>query len=95
MENLEIGCHNLMEDIVVQEVDALLASDGGCQCPICRSDVIALALNHLPPRYVTTNAGRVAVKLDSYASQNRADIISALSGALKLVRAYPRHDGTT
>ena len=91
MQHSEIGCHNLMEDIVAQEVDEVLASDGGCQCPVCRSDVIAHTLNHLPPRYVTTNAGRVAVKLDSYASQNRADIVSALSGALKLVRTNPRH----
>ena len=90
--NESIGYHNLMEDLVLQELDDVLASDGGCQCPICRTDVIALALNSLPPHYVTTNTGRIAVKLSGYASQNRADIIAAISAALKQVRRSPRHD---
>lgn len=86
-----VGFHNLMEDIVLQEVDSVLASDGGCQCPICRADTAAHALNHLPPRYVTTDLGRAAVKLDSYISQNRADVYAAISAALKVVRQNPRH----
>ena len=90
-EHENIGFHNLMEDIVLQEVDQILAADGGCQCPICRADTVAHALNHLPPRYVTTTTGRVAVKLDSHISQNRADIIAAISSAVKVVRQNPRH----
>ena len=44
-----------------------------------------------PPRYVTTDLGRAAVKLDSYISQNRADVYAAISAALKVVRQNPRH----
>ena len=49
--NVEMGLnyHNLMEDIVLQHVDRILEADGCCCCDICKSDVIAYALNHLPP----------------------------------------------
>lgn len=48
---MEMGLnyHNLMEDIVLQHVDRILEADGCCCCDICKSDVIAYALNHLPP----------------------------------------------
>ncbi len=90
--NESIAYHNLMEDIVLQELESIFSSDGGCQCPVCRADVIALALNHLPPRYVTTDKGRVAVQLSGYDFQNRADIIAAISSALKEVRLHPHHN---
>lgn len=44
---------NLMEEIVLQNVDSVMASQGCCTCDVCRTDVIAYALNHLPPHYVS------------------------------------------
>lgn len=88
---MEQSYHNLMEDIVLRHVDAVLEGDGGCRCPVCRADVIAYALNHLPPRYVATDMGRMLVQLDSYESQFRADVVAALSEARKVVRERPRH----
>ena len=46
---MRIEYHNLMEDIVLRHVDSMMAADGGCCCEACRSDVVAYALNHLPP----------------------------------------------
>lgn len=88
---MEQMCHNLMEDIVRRHVDAILGGDGGCCCPVCRADVMAYALNHLPPRYVVTDVGRMMVQLDSCESQFRADVVAALSTARKVVREHPRH----
>ena len=89
--NVEMGLnyHNLMEDIVLQHVDRILEADGCC-CDICKSDVIAYALNHLPPQYVVTDTGRMMVKLKNCDSQNRTDVLAALSNAVKLIRDNPR-----
>ena len=90
--NVEMGLnyYNLMEDIVLQHVDRILEADGCC-CDTCKSDVIAYALNHLPPQYVVTDTGRMMVKLKNCDSQNRTDVLAALSNAVKLIRDNPRH----
>ena len=89
---MRIEYHNLMEDVVLHYVDDMLAADGGCRCDACRSDVIAYALNQLPPRYVATDRGRMLSELESYESQFNTDIIAAISGGIRLVRQHPRHD---
>ena len=88
---MRIEYHNLMEDIVLRHVDSMMAADGGCCCEACRSDVVAYALNHLPPRYVASDKGRMLVELDSYEAQFRTDVVAALSNAIRLVRDNPRH----
>jgi len=44
---------NLMELAACYELDGVVAEQGGCFCPACRANVLALALNELPSRYVT------------------------------------------
>ena len=63
---------NLMEDIVLQNLDTVMAAEGGCTCDACKSDVVSYALNHLTPHYVATRQGRLMVKLQSYELQSRA-----------------------
>lgn len=87
--------HNLMEDIVLQYVDSVMEQQGVCHCEICKSDVIAFALNHLPPRYVATELGRLVSKAQSYESQFHTDVITALSEAAEMVRKKPRHGEKT
>ena len=82
---------NLMEDIVLQNLDTVMAAEGGCTCDFCKSDVAAYALNHLEPHYVATRQGRLMVKLRSYEMQSRADVTAALSEAALLVAKSPRH----
>ena len=91
MEEKKPLYHNLMEDIVLRHVDESMAAGGGCTCELCKADVIAHVLNHLPPRYVRTEAGRMMVELSSYDLQFRADVLAALGDAVKLVRENPRH----
>ena len=86
-----LNYHNLMEDIVLQHVDRILEADGCYCCDICKPDVITYARNHLPPQYVVTDTGRMMVKLKNCDSQNRTDVLAALSNAVKLIRDNPRH----
>ena len=76
---------NLMEDIVLQNLDTVMAAEGGCTCDACKSDVVSYALNHLTPHYVATRQGRLMVKLQSYEMQSRADVVAAVSEAAVMV----------
>lgn len=83
--------HNIMEDVALRYLDGVMEADGGCRCAACRADVMAYALNHLTPHYVVSDKGRMMVQLNSYDSQFRTDVVSALSQARQVVRAHPRH----
>ena len=82
---------NLMEEIVLQNLDTVMAAEGGCTCDACKSDVAAFALNNLPAHYVATRQGRLMVKLQSYELQSRADVVAAISEAAVMVAKHPRH----
>lgn len=88
---MSLEYRNLMEDIVLQNLDTVMAAEGGCTCDACKSDVIAYTLNHLAPHYVATRQGRLMVKLRSYELQSRADVVAAISEAAVLVSKSPRH----
>ena len=47
---------NMMENLVEDEYGRAASSLGCSTCDICRSDIIAYALNLLPPKYVVTRA---------------------------------------
>ena len=75
----------------MSNLDAIM-DDGGCQCDICRVNIITYALNHLSPRYVSSDQGRALVKLFSMEPQFRTDVVAALSEARQIVREKPYHD---
>lgn len=83
---------NMMEAMVEEELDLRGDSLGCCLCEQCRSDIAALALNHLPPRYVATRAGGAIGKADSLRIQHLTDVRTALVQAAQLVSESPRHD---
>ena len=72
---------NLMEDIVLQNLDTVMAAEGGCTCDACKSDVVAYTLNHLAPHYVATRQGRLMVKLQSYELPQRGGFFTAKTAA--------------
>lgn len=45
--------YNIMELVVNYEIDDVIAERKGCFCQECRANMFALAMNGLPPRYVT------------------------------------------
>ena len=62
-----------------------------CTCDDCRNDMIAYALNQLPPKYVATRKGEVYSKTFILRNQHRTDIMAALTKAAKIVKENPRH----
>ena len=82
---------NVTEKLVFEYVDEIMGKLKVCDCPTCKNDVIALALNSLPQKYVTTHAGKQFLLLDTYRKQYETDIISALTKACVRVKVSPRH----
>ncbi|MGO5115106.1 late competence development ComFB family protein [Candidatus Avoscillospira sp. LCP25S3_F1] len=83
---------NLMEDIVVQNAITMMQVRDCCTCDACTSDVVAYALNHVPPRYVATRKGQMLAKISGYELQYKADVVAAICEAIEVVKNSPRHD---
>lgn len=62
-----------------------------CRCEQCQNDILALTLNRLPSRYVSTDQGQAYVKAQFLNSQLQSDIIKELTISAGLVGKSPRH----
>lgn len=83
---------NYMEEVVDSTMQEILEHrDDVCKCDRCMMDIKALALNHLPAKYVVTDMGYVYTKIQELESQFKTDIAVAVTNALKIVRKNPRH----
>lgn len=84
--------YNAMESLVEEAYDKLRDKLDCCTCEQCRNDIIAYALNQLPPKYVVTIQGAMYSKANStMKTQPGADIIAALTAGANLVRTRSRH----
>ena len=82
---------NVTEIIAEEKVGEVISMMDACSCPRCVYDILALALNSLPTRYVTTDVGKQFIQLNSYKKQFETDVISALIKACQVVKDSPRH----
>lgn len=62
-----------------------------CNCKRCLADTRALALNHLPPKYIATESGEVYSKVNALSIQFETDVIKAVIDAAEKVKQSPRH----
>ncbi len=83
---------NYMEDVVQDELEILLAERPNvCSCQKCRYDMMVMALNRLPPKYVITSKGRLYTKLTEQETQFKADVVKELAKAILQVSRNPQH----
>jgi competence protein ComFB len=83
---------NYMEDMVSDKLEEMLTEKSDiCKCQKCRLDMMVWALNHLPPKYVITEKGRLYTKLTEQELQFRADIVKELTKAVLRVSRNPNH----
>ena len=62
-----------------------------CRCAICEEDVLCIALNELPPVYITTAMGHTYAKLSEMQHEYKVQAVQAVSKALEIVNKNPRH----
>ena len=84
-----------MEDLVMQQLDTVIASNKGvCGCQQCRHDIAAIALTILPAHYVVTPKGETYTKIKAMDIQFTVNIISAITEGIETVKSHPHHEGT-
>jgi len=86
-----VAVRNLMEDIVGKVFKEMVAARPELAelDPAHRDDMLAIALNKLPPRYTTTERGEVIVK-SQVRAQLESDVYRELTEAYKIVTNSPR-----
>ena len=84
--------YNIYEDVVFLLVDEVIASEGGCTCERCRSDVMAIALNSLKPVYVVSESGKAYMSNRTQLNQAKVDAYRAVLRAVNMVKQNPCHD---
>lgn len=62
-----------------------------CDCEKCKRDILALTLNRLQPRYVSSQNGEVHIKTLYMDQQLQLDVIRELTKAKEIVETNPRH----
>ncbi|MBP5605305.1 MAG: late competence development ComFB family protein [Ruminiclostridium sp.] len=84
---------NSMEGIVDVALSELLKEEPDCcTCDHCMDDMKCLALNALPPKYVSSEKGALFSKINSaMTQQNSIDIRVACINALEFVKSHPHH----
>lgn len=84
---------NYMEDLVMQQMDAVMAVNREvCACEKCRHDIAAIALTILPARYVVTQKGETYTRIKALEQQFSVDITMALTEGIKMVKQNPHHE---
>jgi competence protein ComFB len=82
---------NVMEQLVVDKLEEIWQDMEICKCDKCRNDILAHALNQMPPRYVVTREGELYVRLTELNSEHEFDIVIALTKSIKLISENPKH----
>ena len=83
---------NTMEEFVRQSMDEVFRMyPESCACEKCREDIMALALNHLPPKYVSTHRGDIFARISTMDPVDKAFIIQEIAKAIQIVNQSPRH----
>ena len=83
---------NVMEDLVKEQIDKNINTFGICQCAVCRSDLAALTLNHLSPKYVSTEKGRLISATEKMSYDNILEIVKAIAECAEIIKQNPRHE---
>ncbi|SES63546.1 late competence development ComFB family protein [Anaerobranca gottschalkii] len=82
---------NYNEVLVREKLEELLKNSSVCDCEQCKLDMMAIALNNLPPKYVVSQQGEIFSKAQAFNAQTAVDILGAITDAMEKVKRSPRH----
>lgn len=82
---------NTVQELTNDKADKYIRLFGLCSCKRCRNDVLAIALNHLPPQYVVMSRSEFQLRYDMYSNRYDGEITSQLLRACQEVMDHPRH----
>ncbi|HRZ14929.1 MAG TPA: CheR family methyltransferase [Candidatus Omnitrophota bacterium] len=83
---------NIIEDIAQDYLQsALTLRYDICTCAVCKNDMLAYILSHVPAKYVTTQEGAMHTIIQQTRVEHQAQIARAILQAIELVGNNPRH----
>ena len=92
-----MNVHNLMEDVVIQNVNMLYeqvkdakASWLSCDCMNCRLDTVSYVLNRIPPKYIVSGRGASHASETLEDSQLMADVNALILEGMRIVSSSKR-----
>lgn len=88
---MAIKVKNIMEDIVINRMKSILDKFGCCHCDQCQSDVAAIVLSRVKPKYVSTVNGELYSKTVQLNTELENELVLQISEAIKVVMEHPRH----
>ena len=80
----EFAVHQALQDYLRKNVIS-------CSCERCQADIMALALNRLPPRYYVSSRGEILTQWESHALPDQARVMADVVRAAQQVSATPSH----
>ena len=90
-EDQEYIVVNALEELVRENVATMCKYMEMCTCGRCISDVCALVLNQMTPKYVTSRKGELLSQLPQSVHDQHIDLTVKIVHALHLVKYSPRH----
>ena len=82
---------NVLEELLSFRLNELIGTTDSCDCEQCRADILAMALNKLPSRYVVSATGDIFSRFQALSPQMQANITTTLLNAIDVVKKAPRH----
>lgn len=82
---------NVMEHVVKSKAEEYINKFGVCSCGHCLSDVTALTLTQLPPKYMVVSPPAAPPLLNFYSSRFSQQVIVELTKACSIVKENPHH----
>lgn len=82
---------NVIEELVKQKVNTEIKSFDMCNCEKCKLNACAIALNSLPPHYVTTSKGILFAGVGFSKIDYQANVMVEVAKALVIVKEHPMH----
>ncbi len=92
LEGNPVAVHNVMEEIVHEVlVNYKQQFNLSCECERCLDDIKAIALNQLPPRYITKDSHIPYVRAPHTADrQGVTNVLMTVTKAASIVSNNPR-----
>jgi competence protein ComFB len=82
---------NITEELVKAKVSEIIQGIDMCHCKKCQLNACAIALNALPPQYVTTTKGALLAALNNANINYQTGVVVEVTKALLTVKECPLH----
>ena len=87
-----MNAHNIMEEIVKNHLDEILANNPDlCNCGKCIDEIMARALSNLPARYITRDSGAMYTLIEQVKVEQSSEILKELMRVLEELKNNPVH----